>query len=40
MKLHVFLSSDKRCEMPTPLGPVEVHNLNHWTAHVSITTAQ
>jgi hypothetical protein len=26
-------------ETPTLLGPLERANLNHWTTHVSITTA-
>jgi hypothetical protein len=31
--------SDVSGETPTLLGPIERSNLNHWTTHVSITTA-
>jgi hypothetical protein len=37
-KLDLFPSSGKG-ETPTLLGPLERANLNHWTTHISITTA-
>jgi hypothetical protein len=34
-----LLLSSVRCKTPTLLDPSERSNLNHWTTHVSITTA-
>jgi hypothetical protein len=38
-KMKVFPSSGGGRETPTLLVPLERANLNHWTTHVSISTA-